>query len=210
MRIKKKIGIGVGIIILSFVVLIIITQIWWASLTPEERLQIEEKRIAKELQEKIDSEQRALQQKIDDEQEEKSKELIELSKKEQAEREEAAALEKEKANALQQQKEDAKLSTKDLQKIIAGFESYNKSVKLLLDMCVDVESENDLRQLVQLIDEHGDNFLDTTSGYGAVRNTLMSEGYGDHPVLGPLMDQSEILVDQMSTCMEVLALEFGG
>jgi len=105
---------------------------------------------------------------------------------------------------------DTKLDTEDLQTLIAGFESYNKSVKLLLDMCVNVESETDFRLLMLLIAESGDDFLDSTAGYGAVRNTLMSEGYGEHAVLGPLMNQSVILVDQMSTCMEVLAWEFSG
>jgi len=105
---------------------------------------------------------------------------------------------------------ETKLDTEDLQTLIAGFESYNKTVKMLLDMCVNVESETDFRSLMLLIAESGDDFLDSTAGYGAVRNTLMAEGYGEHPVLGPLMNQSVILVDQMSTCMEVLAWEFGG
>jgi len=105
---------------------------------------------------------------------------------------------------------ETKLDTEDLQTLIAGFESYNKTVKMLLDMCVNVESETDFRLLMLLIAESGDDFLDITAGYGAVRDRLMAEGYGEHPVLGPLMNQSVILVDQMSTCMEVLALEFSG
>ena len=105
---------------------------------------------------------------------------------------------------------ETKLDTEDLQKLIVGFESYNKSVKILLDMCINVESETDFRLLGLLIAESGDDFLEITSGYGAVRDRLMAEGYGEHPVLGPLMNQSVILVDQMSNCMEVLAWEFGG
>jgi len=105
---------------------------------------------------------------------------------------------------------ETKLDTEDLQTLIVGFESYNKTVKMLLDMCVNVESETDFRLLMLLIAESGDDFLENTSDYGAVRDRLMSEGYGEHSVLGPLMDQSVILVDQMSTCMEVLALEFSG
>jgi len=105
---------------------------------------------------------------------------------------------------------ETKLDTEDLQTLIAGFESYNKSVKILLDMCVNVESETDFRLLGLLIAESGDDFLDITAGYGAVRDRLMAKGYGEHPVLGPLMNQSVILVDQMSTCMEVLAWEFSG
>jgi len=105
---------------------------------------------------------------------------------------------------------ETKLDTEDLQTLIAGFESYNKLVKTLLDMCVNVESETDFRVLVLLIAESGDDFLDITADIGAVRNKLTVEGYGEHPVLGPLMNQSVILVDQMSTCMEVLALEFRG
>lgn len=199
MGIKKKVGIGFGIIIGLFFVLVIISQVWYAGLTPEERQQLEEKREAE-----------ALQKEIDAKQEREARELIELSKQKQAEREEAKLIEEEKAKALQKQKEEAKLDTEDLQTLIAGFESYNKTVKMLLDMCVNVESETDFRLLMLLIAESGDDFLETTSDYGAVRNTLMAEGYGEHPVLGPLMDQSVILVDQMSTCMEVLAWEFSG
>jgi|APSaa5957512535_1039671.scaffolds.fasta_scaffold14945_7 hypothetical protein len=77
-------------------------------------------------------------------------------------------------------------------------------------MCVNVESENDLRLLGLLISEYGNDFLENSGNYGAVRNKLITKGYGDHPVLGPLMDQSVILVGHMSTCMEVLAWEFGG
>ncbi len=105
---------------------------------------------------------------------------------------------------------ETKLDTEDLQTLILGFESYNKSVKMLLDMCGSVESETDFRLLGLLIAESGENFLENTFGYGAVRDRLMAEGYGEHPVLGPLMNQSVILVDQMSTCMEVLAWEFSG
>jgi len=195
----KKIGIGFGIIIGSFIVLVIISQVWMASLTPEERQQLEEKREAE-----------ALQKEIDAKQEREARELIELSKQKQAEREEAKLIEEEKAKALQKQKEETKLDTEDLQTLIVGFESYNKTVKMLLDMCVNVESETDFRLLGLLIAESGDDFLENTAGYGAVRDRLMAEGYGEHPVLGPLMDQSVILVDQMSTCMEVLAWEFSG
>jgi len=105
---------------------------------------------------------------------------------------------------------DEKLSTEELQTVIAGFESYNKSVKILLDMCVNVESETNFVLLGLLINESGNDFQVNTANYGAVRDKLMAEGYGEHPVLGPLMDQSVILVDQMSTCMEVLAWEFSG
>ena len=105
---------------------------------------------------------------------------------------------------------DEKLSAKDLQTIVAGFESYNKSVKILLDACVAVESEEDFVALGQLVAESGEEFLEVTSGFGAVRNKLMDEGYGDHPELGPLMNQSALLVDGMSMCMEVLAWEFSG
>lgn len=100
MRIKKKIGIGFGIIILLFVVLVIESQMWWTNLTPEERQQIEEKRVlreqqaekerlereAKEDQEKAKREQEELQKKISEEQNRKEAELIELEKKKQAER----------------------------------------------------------------------------------------------------------------------------
>ena len=122
--------------------------------------------------------------------------------------------ESEEESQLTKQKEigvqEKKLSTEELQKIIAGFESYNRSVKILLDACVAVESEGDFIVVGQLITEHGEKFLQTTSGYGALRDRLVSEGYGDHPELGPLMNQSVILVDGMSTCMEVLAWEFSG
>jgi len=110
----------------------------------------------------------------------------------------------------QELEKENKLDTEDLQKIIAGFESYNKSVKILLDMCANVESENDFRLLGQLIAESGDDFLENTSSYGAIRDRLMTEGYGEHPVLGPLMNESVTLVDLMSTCMEILAWEFSG
>lgn len=105
---------------------------------------------------------------------------------------------------------DGKLTDQELQTVIAGFESYNESVKMLLDMCANVESEADFRQLGLLVAEHGEKFLENTAGYGTARDTLMSEGYGEHPVLGPLLDQSEILIGGMSSCMEVLAWEFGG
>lgn len=170
-----------------------------ASLTPEERQQLEDKRVARELQAKIDAEQK-----------ENTRELIELSQQKKAEREEAEALEEEKAEALQKQKAEAKLSTEDIQKIVAGFEAYNKSVKILLDMCVNVESEADFRQIGLLITEHGDEFTKNTANIDKIGNKLIAEGYWEHPVLGPLMNKSEMLVDQMSTCMELLALEFGG
>ncbi|NIP61714.1 MAG: hypothetical protein GWN01_13550 [Nitrosopumilaceae archaeon] len=102
------------------------------------------------------------------------------------------------------------LSDKELQTVIAGFESYNKSVKALLDACGAVESEADFRSLMRTVDEHGDNFLENTANYGEVRNKLIDQGYGEHPELGPLMGRSEMLVESMSTCMELLALEFGG
>lgn len=50
MRLKKKVGIGFGIIIVSFIVLIIISQVWMVSLTPEERLELKEKREADSIQ----------------------------------------------------------------------------------------------------------------------------------------------------------------
>ena len=50
----KKIGIGFGIIIGAFFVVIILSQIWLASLTPEERQQLEDEREAKALQKAID------------------------------------------------------------------------------------------------------------------------------------------------------------
>ena len=111
---------------------------------------------------------------------------------------------------IKKQNEEAKLDTEDLQTLIVGFETYNKSVKILLDMCGDVESETDFRLLGLLIVESGDDFLESTSGYGAVRDKLMAEVYGEHPVLGPLMNQSLTLVNLMSTCMEILAWEFSG
>lgn len=105
---------------------------------------------------------------------------------------------------------DEKLNTKDLQTVIAGFEAYNKSVKILLDACVAVETEDDFRLLGQVIAEQGENFLVITSEYGAARDKLIAEGYGKHSVLGPLMNESAMLVDGMSACMEVLAWEFSG
>lgn len=96
----KKVGIGFGIVIALFIVLVIISQVWMAGLTPEERQQLEDERNAKESQAKIDAEQK-----------EKTRELIELSKQKQAEREEAEALEEEKAEALQKQKDEARLDT---------------------------------------------------------------------------------------------------
>lgn len=111
---------------------------------------------------------------------------------------------------IKKQKEEARLDTEELQTIISGFESYNKSVKILLDMCGNVESENDFRLLGQLIVEYGNDFIKNTSDYGAIRDKLMAEGYGEHSVLGPLMDQTVFLVDLMTTCMDVLAWEFSG
>jgi len=111
---------------------------------------------------------------------------------------------------LDKQKEEAKLSAEDLQTIIAGFETYNKSVKILLDICGNVETETDFHLLGQLIVESGDEFIDNTVSFGAVRDKLMAEGYGEHPVLGPLMNRSVMLVDLMSACMEILAWEFSG
>ena len=123
---------------------------------------------------------------------------------------ESRSIEKENLEIIKKQKEEAKLSAEDLQKIIVGFETYNKSVKILLDMCGSVESETDFLLLGQLIAESSDDFLENTANYGAVRDKLMVEGYGEHSVLGPLMDQSVFLVDLMSTCMDVLAWEFSG
>lgn len=113
----KKIGIGFGVIIGSFFVLIIISQVWMASLTPEERQQLEEKRAAEALQkendEKQEREARELQEKLDEEQERKTRELLELSKKKQDEREEAKLIEEQRLKALQKQKEKAKLDTEE-------------------------------------------------------------------------------------------------
>lgn len=103
-----------------------------------------------------------------------------------------------------------KLSEEEIQKIVAGFEFYNKSVKILLDACAAVETEEDFAALGLLVAEQGEKFLDVTTTYGSYRDTLLSEGYGDHPKLGPLLDQSAILVSGMSACMEVLAWEFSG
>jgi phosphoenolpyruvate-protein kinase (PTS system EI component) len=195
--VKKKVGIGFGAIIVSFVVLIIVTQIWWTSMTPEERQQIEEKRELREQQQKVDEEKKALQQKVDEEQEKITQKVMEYNKQIAADREKAKELEE-------------KLSAEDMQKIVAGFEAYNKSVKILLDMCVNAESADDARQIGSLITVYGDNFLVNTSNYFAFRDKLVSEGYGDHPTLGPLLSESENLVTRMSTCMEMLAWEFGG
>ena len=185
MGIKKKIGIGFGIIILSFFVLVFGIAVYNVSTTTgsQEKLSQPETVISE-----IESE---------------------VTRNELEENEPVSSQEKVVQPEIEPSKE-AKLDTEELQALIVGFESYNKSVKILLDMCVNVESETDFHLLGLLIAESGDDFLEITSGYGAVRDRLMAEGYGEHPVLGPLMNQSVILVDQMSTCMEVLAWEFGG
>lgn len=101
----KKIGLGFGIIIIgSFFGLIIISQIWMANLTPEERLQLEEKREAE-----------ALQKEIDERQAEILKEQIELSKQKQAEREEAEALKEETLKALKNLEEEKLKALKKLE-----------------------------------------------------------------------------------------------
>ena len=181
----KKIGIGFGIVILSFFVLVFGIAVYNVSTTTES-------------QEKLSQPETVI-----------SEIESEVTRNELEENEPVSSQEKVVQSKIESSKE-IKLDTEDLQALIVGFESYNKSVKMLLDMCVNVESETDFRLLGLLIAESGDDFLEITSGYGAVRNTLMAEGYGEHPVLGPLMNQSVILVDQMSTCMEVLAWEFGG
>jgi len=212
MGIKKKVGIGIVVIIVLFIVLVIYTQVWWANLTPEERQQIDDKREAKELQAKIDAEK--LQKEID----EIEKETIPKTYAPNTiggipiEPGESYLVSKDGTTKFQKEIEaqEGKLNAEELQTIIAGFESYNKSVKMLLDMCGSVESETDFVLLGLLINESGNDFLENTGNYGAVRNTLVSEGYGEHPVLGPLMNRSVMLVDLMSACMEILAWEFSG
>ena len=218
----KKVGIGVGVIIGIFVLLIILSQMWLASLTPEERQQLEDEREAERLQKEIDAKQedagnsiivdenltdvnipRTINEAI--RQEETYFDPNPVMKEYREKQEQLDKIIQEKTES-----KDEKLSVEELQTVIAGFESYNKSVKMLLDMCVAVESEDDFRFLGSLIDESGEKFLESTVGYGAVRNTLIAEGNGDHPELGPLIDQSVILVEGMSTCMAVLAWEFSG
>ena len=203
----KKVGIGFGVIIGLFFALVIAagvsSEVEKANMTPEERQLWEEERAAK-----------ALQKEIDEKKELEDQKLWEIRKALQAkqalEEYEARSIEEENLETVKKQKEEAKLSDEDLQTLIVGFESYNKSVKILLDACANVESENDFRLLGQLIVEYGEDFVETTSGYGAVRDKLIAEGYGEHPVLGPLMNQSLTLVNLMSTCMEILAWEFSG
>jgi len=184
----KKIGIGFGVIIGLFFVIVIAVGV--SAGMDKENMTLEELAEYDKKQAIIDAEKR---------------EEMRILREQQW-------LEYDKEMAAKQQAElkDAKLSNEELQKIIAGFESYNKSVKILLDTCASVESEDDFSFVMQLIDESGDNFLASTTGYGTIRNTLITEGYGEHSELGPLMNETMVLVDQMSTCMEVLSLEFSG
>jgi len=159
-----------------------------STVTDEQR----EKIAVEREEERFEREELELQKEIKRLEERDAKKMAELIKQKQAE------------------SQEAKLDATELQTIIAGFESYNKSVKMLLDMCGSVESETDFRLLMVIIAETGDDFLENTGNYGAVRNKLMAEGYGEHSVLGPLMDRSVFLVDIMSTCMGMLAWEFSG
>ncbi|MBN4046132.1 hypothetical protein JYT57_00450 [Nitrosarchaeum koreense] len=202
----KKVGIGFGVIIGLFFALIIAVgisiEIEKANMTPEELQQYEEDRE----QERLLKEQKAEKERLE---KEANLEKMRLERKLQEE----SKKEKEVQELIKQKEiesQDGKLNSDELQTLIAGFESYNKSVKILLDMCVNVESEMDLQVLGLLISGSGSDFIVNTANYGAVREKLIDEGYRDHSELGPLMNQSVILVDQMTTCMDLLAWEFGG
>ena len=116
----KKIGIGFGIIIGLFFVLIIIGQVWLASLTPEERQQWEAEREQEMLireqeakQDRQETEARILQEEIVKKRQEESKALVELANQKWVEQQKAEALIEEKLKALASLEEEVKLDTED-------------------------------------------------------------------------------------------------
>ncbi len=233
MGVKKKVGIGFGIVIGLFFALIIAVgvsiEMEKANMSPEELQQYEEEREAERLLREQKAEEERLEREKEAERLRLEREEIELQKElekiKEREAEKMAEQELQRLNALKQQDlgytdmesiqertepDNKKLSAEEVQTVIAGFESYNESVRILLDACVAVESDEDFVALGQMIAEYGEEFLQITSGYGKVRDKLIAEGYSDHPELGPLMSESEVLVEGMTTCMDILAWEFGG
>ena len=200
--------IGIAILILGIVILAAA----YSTMTDEQREQFaaerEKEKLQKEVEKREAEEVRKLQEEKALDEKQSSANVIQM---EPGVVYNVPVTNQEKTQDKIENTEDKKkLDTEDIQTIITGFESYNKSVKILLDMCGDVESETDFRLLGSLMAESGDSFLENTSNFGAVRNKLMAEGYGENPVLGPLMNESETLVELMSTCMEILAWEFSG
>jgi hypothetical protein len=190
---------GIIVLIIPFAFVIIVSATYSSNIAPEERQQFDERQESKALQKKIDKAQQEI--------EEASKNIASPLPTSGSN---GAYANDDRRDEYVVNKYDSKLSAEELQTVISGFESYNKSVKILLDGCVNVETETDFRLLGLLIAEYGNEFLENTTGYGAVRNKLIDEGYGEHPELGPLMNKTVMLIDQMTTCMDVLAWEFGG
>jgi len=93
---------------------------------------------------------------------------------------------------------------KVLQKTITAFESYNKSIKMLLDMCNDVESENDFRVLESLLPEFGGELQENISNSGVVIHAVSKEP-GKYPVLESLLNESDTLVNTLGNCMDMQA-----